>query len=98
MGPRPFLGGHSSAAARLGFDLKRIHDSCCTRQAQTKGSTGRIAILDSGLYIDEPRTVVDRLDLDGAVATHIVFDPAHEQVAPAAAIFENVASKFGCHR
>jgi hypothetical protein len=91
--PYPFPGRDNGSRPGLGFDLEGIHDPCRARQTQTERAASRIVVLKRRIDVQEAWALVDSLDLD-TTATGDIFQPGHQQVAPPAAIFEDVASEF----
>ncbi len=87
----PFLGRHDSPRAWLGFDFEGVHDPRRTRQTEPKRATSGEMILEGGLDIAEARSVVDGLNLDTSSTAGCIVKPGHQQVTPAAAVFEDVA-------
>ena len=51
-------------------------------------------IFEGRLDIAQARALVDRLDLDTSATARVIFKPSHQQVAPATAVFEDVASQL----
>src|SRR5215510_9134795 len=98
----PLSRDHHRSRTRLRVYLERIHDPGGARQPKTQCSTRRIMVFERRLYVDEPRTIIDRLDLHRGSSSPHFFDPAHQYIAVPPAIFEDVSSKLrsygGKHR
>ena len=93
----PFPGRYGGTRARPRLYFERIHDARRPGEAKSKGATGREMILERALRIEEPRTIVDGFHFHTQAAISAVVEPGHQQMAVAAAIFQNVASEFGRH-
>jgi hypothetical protein len=90
----PFLGRHDGPHSRLGLDLKGVHDARRPWQAEPQRPASGVMIPEGRLGVVEARALVDGLDLDTSAAPGGIFKPGHQQMTPAAAIFEDVAPEF----
>ena len=55
-------------------------------------------ILQRPLWIEKPRTTVDGHDFYACAAAGAIFQPGHQQVTPATAVFQDIASELGGDR
>src|SRR5262245_7928751 len=93
----PFPGRYGGTRARPRLYFERIHDARRPGEAKSKRAPSREVIFERALRVEEPRTIVDGFHFHTQAAISAVVEPSHQQMAAAAAIFQNVASEFGGH-